>query len=386
MKDAKPRKYLVKPRAVLGNARTEIDRQALFDFYMDTDGKSVFCQICRYSMPFDRRAEGGHCGKCLTLFSKKWGEQVGQREVLGASVCSALKKTCEVDHAQVLKMITPLNLVLCPVCFDLYREYVHHDFLRQSALLEHLLSGDAENFQICSESVRRDSKETTLKFNNKHLCDIRDCLGYEEVVPDSVDRGQLMIDSESCVNARFVASLNDERILVLKAFEVGYNARSSHTVDIYSDICKRGLLTFSSFPPNIDIRYGCALLTLILAELNRDLDPIEFRTVAADLSDEIFMQGGPHHFKLYMQLVADMSTRKTAGNYGDLKTSPGRPVKEQELNWFSRRDNEETGSCGIPSLGLKPSELYEHSDFLNAPLETIINSFNNDRNPTHPRR
>lgn len=163
-------------RSVAAYSRSVIDRQTLFDFYMDDEEESVICQMCVDPMPFTRRGSGDHCGKCLSIFSKRWAENRKLEGNLSDSEYTLVEKTWNNDQSQELKVLTSLNLVLCPVCFDLYREYIHNDPDQQNALLEHFLVGGETEFIVCSDSVRRDNKEATLKFNPKHLEDIRDCL------------------------------------------------------------------------------------------------------------------------------------------------------------------------------------------------------------------
>lgn len=143
-----------KLRSVPAYSSTEIDRQRLFDFYRDDDEQELFCQICLDPMPFLRN-NGEECGECVDILTQRWAEQSGFD----------------------LRVMTPLNVVLCPVCSELYRDYVHNDIEKQDALFECLISGEDTEFKVCDQEVRRDGRDTTLRFNRKHLGDIRDCLG-----------------------------------------------------------------------------------------------------------------------------------------------------------------------------------------------------------------
>ncbi len=178
--DAPTKQSVKKMRSVPAYTRSVIDRQALFDFYIDEDEEVVVCQMCLDAMPFRRRSEGSHCGKCITLFSKPWADHRTQQGTLAIDGYSLLEKTWADDQIQELKVMTPLNIVLCPVCYELYREYVHNDLVQQSSLFEYLLGERDADFEVCDSDVRRDGKGTSLTFNPKHLGDIRDCLEPED--------------------------------------------------------------------------------------------------------------------------------------------------------------------------------------------------------------
>lgn len=150
---APTKESLKKLRSVPSHSRSEIDRQSLFDFYHDDEEEVVFCQICLDPMPFVKR-NGEDCGECVDLLTEKWADATGYD----------------------LKVMTSLNLVLCPVCSEIYRDYVHRDIEKQTALFEHLTNGGEGNFVVCERDVRRDQKDHILHFNQTHLGDVRDCL------------------------------------------------------------------------------------------------------------------------------------------------------------------------------------------------------------------
>lgn len=157
-RDQAPTKRSVrKLRAVPGYSRNEIDRQSLFDFYFDVEEEVSFCQMCLDPMPFVKR-NGEEGGECVDLFTQAWAGTSGVE----------------------LKVLTSLKLVLCPVCSEVYREYVHKDHEKQDALHEHLTSGVEGNFAICDTAVRRDHKDHVLHFNQTHLADIQDCLEQDD--------------------------------------------------------------------------------------------------------------------------------------------------------------------------------------------------------------
>ena len=79
-----------------------------------------------------------------------------------------------------LKVMTSLNAVLCPVCSEVYKEYVWHDLDKQSELFEHLQEGNSDAFSVCDPENRKDQKGCTLNFNQTHLGDIEDCLAEDD--------------------------------------------------------------------------------------------------------------------------------------------------------------------------------------------------------------
>ena len=151
--EAPTKESVKKLRSVPNHSRSEIDRQTLFDFYLDGDDDAVFCQMCLDAMPFVKR-NGEDCGECVYLLTENWADAT--------------------DYE--LKVMTPLNLVLCPVCSEIYRDYVHKDLDKQTALFEHLTRGSEADFVVCDADVRRDQKGCVLHFNETHLGDIRNCL------------------------------------------------------------------------------------------------------------------------------------------------------------------------------------------------------------------
>src|SRR5262249_7326838 len=100
-------------RSVASYSSGEIDRESLFHFYRTEDDEKLFCQICLQNMPFEKR-DGNEYSECVTLLTKTWAEE---RNV-------------------TLKVMTPLNLILCPTCGSFYREYVHGDPEQQDALFK----------------------------------------------------------------------------------------------------------------------------------------------------------------------------------------------------------------------------------------------------------
>jgi hypothetical protein len=150
---APTKESVMKLRAVPNYSRSEIDRQALFAFYYDEDEGVVFCQMCLDLMPFVKR-NGEDCGECVDLFTQGWADA----------------------NDFELKVLTSLNLVLCPVCSEIYRDYVHKDLGRQTDLFDHLTTGDDKQFVVCESDIRRDHRDCVLHFNQTHLGDIKDCL------------------------------------------------------------------------------------------------------------------------------------------------------------------------------------------------------------------
>lgn len=161
-------------RAVSAVARSEIDRIRLFDYYK-CDSGSFYCQMCLDSMPFRRRASKGYCGKCLTIFSKQWADKEHQRLHCHYKL---LERTWINDDSQRLRVMTPLNVVLCPTCFELYRDYVHNDIDCQNRLYEYFEAADYEPFEVCDRKIRCDGRETSVKWHRQHHDDIRICLGF----------------------------------------------------------------------------------------------------------------------------------------------------------------------------------------------------------------
>lgn len=143
-----------KLRSVPSYSSSEIDRQSLLAFYHDDDDDVTVCQMCLDGMPFTRR-NGEECAECVDLLTKAWADATGRE----------------------LKVMTALNLVLCPVCSEIYRDYVHKDVEKQSALFQHFVSGEDASFEVCNGDVRKDRSSCVLHFNQTHLLDIRDCLG-----------------------------------------------------------------------------------------------------------------------------------------------------------------------------------------------------------------
>lgn len=151
-KVAPPRTTIKKPRSVPQYSRNEIDREGLFSFYRDDDQK-IYCQVCFGLMPFSAR-RGREYADVVSLFTKQWGELQDFE----------------------LKVITPLNAVLCPECGGLYREHVQKDKERQTALYDHFLAETEEPFLICSGSLTANGQDRFLYFDRTHFNGILACL------------------------------------------------------------------------------------------------------------------------------------------------------------------------------------------------------------------
>ncbi len=140
-------------RSVQAYSKSEIDRKALLAYYYDEEHESCYCQICLDLMPFVKRS-GEECAECVSLFTEKWAELQGIK----------------------LKVMTQLYCVLCPVCSEIYRDYVHKDTSKQDELLSYLQKDSESDFLVCGSEVRRDGKKCILHMDATHLGDIRDCL------------------------------------------------------------------------------------------------------------------------------------------------------------------------------------------------------------------
>ena len=159
-RDASPSSSNLKLRSVPAQSDIEIDTEALMAYYRNKHGILV-CQMCFDPMPFVNK-DGKDAVKFVKIFTDKWSKRANIQ----------------------LKKLTPLKLVLCPVCSDLYQEYVHsmnHEEIHdkrdpQSLLFEFLTSENDGEYPICDNRVRHDYKDVTLKFNPKHRSDIHVCI------------------------------------------------------------------------------------------------------------------------------------------------------------------------------------------------------------------
>ena len=152
-----PRRDTVqKLRSVATYPASEIDRESLFRFYRNEEDERLFCQICLENMPFLKR-DGDEYSECVTLLTKDWAEK---REV-------------------TLKVMTPLNLILCPTCSCFYQEYVWKDHEQQDALFEEVIGGTNGEITIGCSNVNDQERDRIIHFDPTHLADIRDLLGQE---------------------------------------------------------------------------------------------------------------------------------------------------------------------------------------------------------------
>lgn len=150
----------LKMRSVPAQSDIEIDTEALMAYYRNRNDILV-CQMCFDPMPFVNK-DGKDAVKFVKIFTDKWSKRANIQ----------------------LKKLTPLKLVLCPVCSDLYQEYIHrinHEEIHvkrdpQSLLFDFLASENDGEYPICDKRVRHDHKDVTLTFNPKHRRDIHVCL------------------------------------------------------------------------------------------------------------------------------------------------------------------------------------------------------------------
>jgi hypothetical protein len=153
---APPRESVTKPRSVAAYSSAEVDRESLLKFYRSDDDGRLFCQMCLEAMPFQKR-DGDEYSECVTLLTKTWAER---RNV-------------------TLKVMTPLNLILCPTCSSFYQEYVHDDPAQQDSVFETLTDGDDGELVIRCSRVNEQECDRIVHFDPTHLADIRDCLVLE---------------------------------------------------------------------------------------------------------------------------------------------------------------------------------------------------------------
>ena len=155
-KVAPSRESVRKMRSVAAYSSSEIDQRGLRDFYRNEDDQKLFCQICLENMPFLKRDRDEY-SECVTLLTKSWAEK----------------------RHFTLKVMTPINLVLCPTCSSFYREYVHEDHIQQDSLFEELKGGANREITIGCSSVNDQERDRIIHFDPTHLADIRDCLEQE---------------------------------------------------------------------------------------------------------------------------------------------------------------------------------------------------------------
>ena len=151
------RESVQKLRSVPAFPRNEIDRESLLRFYRNEEDEKLFCQICLENMPFLKR-DGDEYSECVTLLTKTWAE----------------------TRHTTLKVMTPLNLILCPTCSSFYREYVHEDHDQQDALFEEVIEGTNAEMTIGCSNVNDQERDRIIHFDPTHLADIRDLLGEED--------------------------------------------------------------------------------------------------------------------------------------------------------------------------------------------------------------
>ena len=151
---APARESVRKTRSVPSYSSTEIDPESLFRFYRSEEDEKLFCQICLGDMPFQKR-DGDEYSECVTLLTKTWAA--------GRNLS--------------LKVMTPLNLILCPTCSSFYKEYVHKDLGLQDALFEEVSNGHDREVVIRCSNLNDHEPDRKIHFDPTHWSDIRVCLG-----------------------------------------------------------------------------------------------------------------------------------------------------------------------------------------------------------------
>ena len=154
-KNAPVRKSVARMRATPAYSSSEVDEESLRRFYRDED-EQLFCQICLDSMPFAKR-DGTEFNECVTLLTKTWAE----------------------NNSIELTVMTPLNLILCPVCSEIYKEYVHKDFDLQDIVFSDLTSGTSDEVIVRCSEINSSEADRRIHFDPTHLADIRDCLDVD---------------------------------------------------------------------------------------------------------------------------------------------------------------------------------------------------------------
>ena len=153
LKKAPTKNTTKRVRSVRAYSKSEYDGHALLDYYFNVEEDQPFCQLCCDTMPFVNQKEEVFV-EYVDLLSKRWADHDGVQ----------------------LPVMTDLKLVLCPVCSEIYQQYIHKDVEAQKRLFSYLLEDHEDDFIICDREKRRDGKDNTLRFDQKHLDGIRVCL------------------------------------------------------------------------------------------------------------------------------------------------------------------------------------------------------------------
>lgn len=151
-------------QSVRAYSRSNYDAHALLAYYYDEEKEQPFCQICCDIMPFVNQ-KGEVFVEYVDLLSKRWADYVGVE----------------------LPVMTDLKTLLCPVCSEIYQQYIHKDIEAQKQLYNHLLEESEANFIICDREKRQDRKDNIIRFNQKHLDGIRVCLESLKPLTNSSD-------------------------------------------------------------------------------------------------------------------------------------------------------------------------------------------------------
>ncbi|QDT24351.1 sacsin N-terminal ATP-binding-like domain-containing protein [Gimesia chilikensis] len=162
LKKAPTKNSTKRARSVRAYSKSEYDGHALLDYYFNVEEDQPFCQICCDTMPFINQRDEVFV-EYVDLLSKRWADHVGVQ----------------------LPVMTDLKLVLCPVCSEIYQQYIHKDIEAQKRLISYLLEDHEDDFIICDRQKGRDGKDNILRFDQKHLDGIRVCLESLTPLADS---------------------------------------------------------------------------------------------------------------------------------------------------------------------------------------------------------
>lgn len=167
-RDSAPaRESVLAIRSVAAYSDSEMDAESLYKWYRRGDDDKLVCQMCLGRMPFEKK-DGDEYSECVTLLTKPWAD--------------ARKIT--------LKVMTPLNIILCPTCSSLYKEYVHKDVGLQNEIFGQITDGRSGEVTIPCSTLNKNESDRIIHFDPTHLADIRVCLRSdgEQVAPSSVIR------------------------------------------------------------------------------------------------------------------------------------------------------------------------------------------------------
>jgi hypothetical protein len=118
------------------------------------------------------------------------------------------------------------------------------------------------------------------------------------------------------------------KLLAYKAYKLGRYSVCRQAIAEDAAFVQHCLFTLQQLPQTAETLRRRLFYTLILAEMHRPTNPVEYRKSALELGRMLESEGCPNPFPLFMKIVEATSQPPTTGNFGDIRTASATQIRD----------------------------------------------------------